>query len=175
MAIPTLRQDPEGRCSPAPGPKEHKAENADPRLRSACHPPVANRFQPPEPQSINHIIRQHARSRLFVHPIRWTSAQLQLLCCSFVFKPPKPKPKPSEASQRAEDQTARNDQGSRKPMKPSTLEIIRETVHSLLRPHEASSGAWAIGDLLDEYNIPRWFQQVDITRYPRIITDHECC
>ncbi|KAK4150291.1 hypothetical protein C8A00DRAFT_18142 [Chaetomidium leptoderma] len=37
----------------------------------------------PEPGSINAILREHNRSRLFVHPIAWTMEQPRLLSCRF--------------------------------------------------------------------------------------------
>lgn len=43
----------------------------------------------PEPDSIQAIIRQHCRSKLYVRPILWTQEQLRLLGCEFVrIKPP---------------------------------------------------------------------------------------
>jgi hypothetical protein len=59
---------------------------------SAPHPSRTKRFlaprrtpfQPPEPRSINDVLRQHCRERLYVHPLRWTSRQLLLLDCQFV-------------------------------------------------------------------------------------------
>lgn len=41
---------------------------------------------PPEPLSINGILRQHSRSRLFVKPLRWKQLQLELLGCRFAFR-----------------------------------------------------------------------------------------
>ncbi|KAI1157805.1 hypothetical protein F5B18DRAFT_139175 [Nemania serpens] len=43
-------------------------------------------MQQPEPSSINSIIREHNRSRLYVRPLHWTSQHLQLLGCRFVLK-----------------------------------------------------------------------------------------
>jgi hypothetical protein len=40
----------------------------------------------PEPGSINAILREHCRTRLFVAPIIWTSEQLRLLECRFDFR-----------------------------------------------------------------------------------------
>lgn len=37
----------------------------------------------PEPLSINGILRQHSRNRLFVTPLHWKSLQLELLGCRF--------------------------------------------------------------------------------------------
>lgn len=43
----------------------------------------AFRTTKPEPSSINDIIRQHSRSRLYVKPLHWTSHHLDLLQCRF--------------------------------------------------------------------------------------------
>ena len=61
----------------------------------------------PELGSINDILRQHNRQRLYVRPITWTSDQLRLLECQFVlqkgqFKEPResraaPKPESADA------------------------------------------------------------------------------
>jgi hypothetical protein len=40
----------------------------------------------PEPASINAILREHCRTRLYVHPIAWTTDQPRLLGCQFVRK-----------------------------------------------------------------------------------------
>jgi hypothetical protein len=40
----------------------------------------------PEPASINAMLREHCRTRLYVHPIAWTTDQPRLLGCQFVRK-----------------------------------------------------------------------------------------
>lgn len=47
----------------------------------------------PAPNSLNSILRQHPRTRLFVSPKRWTSLHLELLCTSIVdYEHPEPGP-----------------------------------------------------------------------------------
>lgn len=41
---------------------------------------------PPEPGSLNEIIRTNCRTRLFLPPVAWSSLQLELLGCHFVDK-----------------------------------------------------------------------------------------
>ena len=40
----------------------------------------------PDPLSLNGILRQHSRARLYVMPLHWTSTHLQLLRCRFTPK-----------------------------------------------------------------------------------------
>lgn len=49
-------------------------------LPPTCH------VRAPEPGSINSIMREHSRTRLYVRPFLWTSQHLQLLECQFVFE-----------------------------------------------------------------------------------------
>ena len=40
--------------------------------------------QPPQSSSLNDLLRQHCRDRLFVQPLHWTAKHLQVLGCRFV-------------------------------------------------------------------------------------------
>jgi len=44
-------------------------------------------YQPPQSSSLNDLIRQHCRDRLYVQPLHWTAQHLQLLGCRFVCRP----------------------------------------------------------------------------------------
>jgi len=55
-------------------------------------------IQSPEPLSINYLIREQSRSRLYVSPLRWTSQHLQLLDCRFLPEEPEPKRRPSSSN-----------------------------------------------------------------------------
>jgi hypothetical protein len=55
-------------------------------MSSVCHqgrmaPQVS---QPPQPLSLNGLLRQHYRDRLYVQPLHWTTQHLELLKCRFV-------------------------------------------------------------------------------------------
>lgn len=61
------------------------------RGRPATHPATTAILEP-DPDSINAILRKHCRTRLFVHPIRWTTEQLELLQCRFAGRTMPPPP-----------------------------------------------------------------------------------
>ncbi|KAF5018789.1 hypothetical protein F66182_9207 [Fusarium sp. NRRL 66182] len=65
----------------------------------------------PEPSSINSIIREHSRSRLYVSPLHWISQHLQLLDCQFVLKKTA-KQKHEESSQEERQRLGSTDQSS---------------------------------------------------------------
>ena len=44
----------------------------------------AHASQPPQPLSLNDLLRQHCRDRLYIQPLHWTAKHLQLLKCYFV-------------------------------------------------------------------------------------------
>lgn len=60
---------------------------------------------PPEPNSINAIIREHCRRRLYVRPLLWTLEQLILLGCEFISKtmPPGGRCKRTESAELDDD------------------------------------------------------------------------
>jgi len=68
--------------------------------------------QPPQPFSLNDLLRQHCHDRLYVKPLHWTAQHLQLLKCRFVRRQRTPQPTnstqggiipPSESEQPRED------------------------------------------------------------------------
>ncbi|KND91536.1 hypothetical protein TOPH_03863 [Tolypocladium ophioglossoides CBS 100239] len=54
--------------------------------RTSLHTLPDASFNAPEAKSIHAIMRQHCRSRLYVHPLFWTAEHLKLLGCEFVSK-----------------------------------------------------------------------------------------
>jgi hypothetical protein len=68
--------------------------------------------QPPQSFSLNDLLRQHCRDRLYVQPLHWTAQHLQLLGCRFVCRRRTPQPAsytlagltpPSESEKSRED------------------------------------------------------------------------
>ena len=45
---------------------------------------VLQASQPPQPFSLNDLLRQHCHDRLYIKPLHWTAQHLQLLKCRFV-------------------------------------------------------------------------------------------
>ncbi|KAK4078362.1 uncharacterized protein Triagg1_3378 [Trichoderma aggressivum f. europaeum] len=86
------------RCSLRRNPEEGEFENSDDaqisKKQSILHQndapspglsPFAS-IRPPEPSSINDILRQHCRESLYVKPLYWTLHHLELLGCQFYAK-----------------------------------------------------------------------------------------
>jgi hypothetical protein len=86
--------------------KIYKNRRASRRL--AGLPPEFRRaaYQPPQPFSLDDILRRHCRDRLYVQPLHWTDQHLQLLDCQFIRKStlqPASSTPPSEDEQSKED------------------------------------------------------------------------
>ena len=94
--------------------------------------------QSPEPFSINSILRQWNRERLYVKPIQWVQRHLQYLDCHFT------QVKPTDRQQR------------RRPVELSTKEIIRRANILLRKSSEPSFKNASVESLLREHNIPRY-------------------
>jgi hypothetical protein len=71
--------------------------------------------QPPQSFSLNDLLRQHCRDRLYIQPLHWTAQHLQLLECRFFNRQCTPQPAsstlagltpPSESEQSREDSKA---------------------------------------------------------------------
>lgn len=72
---------------PLPSSPKRKARMSPPPQSPRCSRPSPSTVPPPpEPLSINGILREHCRSRLFVRPLHWTSDHLRLLDCRFVLQ-----------------------------------------------------------------------------------------
>ena len=48
--------------------------------------------QPPQPFSLNDLLRQHCHDRLYIKPLHWTAQHLQLLKCRFFRRQRTPQP-----------------------------------------------------------------------------------
>ena len=96
-------------------------------------------IRPPQPGSIQAIIREQCRSRLYVPPIAWTSNQPRLLGCRFVFK------QPQVRGQKQDD--AGNKNATQQPQE----RLVAAT--RLARPGMASWRKVAVGELLEAFNI----------------------
>jgi hypothetical protein len=105
-------------------------------------PPLHTTVRPPQPGSIQAIIREHCRSRLYVPPIAWTSKQPRLLGCRFVFK-----------TLRARGQ--RQGSAEESPTQQQTQEYRDRTFAAagLQGPAIASWWKVAVEDFLGAYNI----------------------
>ncbi|KAK0640712.1 hypothetical protein B0T16DRAFT_201555 [Cercophora newfieldiana] len=94
--------------------------------------------QSPEPFSINSILRQWNRERLYVEPIQWVQRHLQCLDCHFA------QVKPADRQQR------------RRPVELSTKELFRRANALLRKSSEPSFKNASVESLLREHNIPRY-------------------
>ncbi|KAH6632706.1 hypothetical protein F5144DRAFT_574973 [Chaetomium tenue] len=65
-------------------------------LPTPSRSPAAFRFPQPEPSSLNDVLRQNNRDRLFVRPSRWTLQHLELLGCRFLLRNIEPKSRTTE-------------------------------------------------------------------------------
>jgi len=95
--------------------------------------------QSPQSSSLNDLLRQHCRDRLYVQPLHWTAQHLQLLGCRFVRRQRTPQPAsstlagltpPSESEQSREDSKA-----NKHPLKDLECAIRRlaRSVYILLK------------------------------------------
>lgn len=116
----------------------------------------------PEPLSINSIIRQYCRSRLYVPPLHWTSNHLQLLDCRFALKKTRRK---GRSKSRRRPATSRDDQSrltdnvthSERQHQAAKLTTSQTAIHAanllLYQAHNTVVKHWAVEDLLSVYNI----------------------
>ena len=113
----------------------------------------ATPVQAPEPSSINGIIREHSRERLYVTPLQWSEKHLQLLDCQFARKAISRKrdslEQPSSHVKQTRDPESREQPGRhhRKPTAAlSTEQAIRLAYRLSLRWRDARTSA--VRDLL---------------------------
>ncbi|KAF5000395.1 hypothetical protein FDECE_11215 [Fusarium decemcellulare] len=121
-------------------------------------------IRPPEPSSINNIIREHSRSRLYVSPLHWTSQHLQLLDCQFVLEKavqqnersgPEQRRRPGNANHgccAGGKGTAGQHQYGETPNLP-TEAAIRAAADHLLNARTSAFKTLAIQDLLEDDGI----------------------
>src|SRR5271155_2413016 len=115
----------------------------------------------PEPLSINSIIRQYSRSRLYVPPLHWTSDHLQFLNCRFALKRARRK----ERSKPRRRPTSRDDQSrltdnvthSQRQRQAAKLTTSQTAIHAanllLYQAHNTVVKHWAVQELLSVYNV----------------------
>jgi hypothetical protein len=107
--------------------------------------------QPPQSFSLNDLLRQHCRDRLYVQPLHWTAQHLQLLECRFVCRrTPQPASYclahltlPSESEQSREDSKA-----NKHPAKPEQHTDLEKAVRRLARSPKIPVKRGALIDLL---------------------------
>src|SRR5271154_3538181 len=110
---------------------------------------VPQASQLPQPLSLNDLLRQHCRDRLYVPPLRWTAQHVQLLNCRFVPRPPTPQPAsstqarltpPSESEQAGED--------SKHPPKQKDISF-QIALRRLARGNDLLCKRWGLERLLE--------------------------
>jgi hypothetical protein len=116
----------------------------------------------PEPLSINSIIRQYCRSRLYVPPLHWTSDHLQLLDCRFALKRARRK---GRSKPRQRPATSRDDQSrltdnvthSQRQHQAAKLTTSQTAVYAanllLYEAHNTVVKHCAVEELLSVYNV----------------------
>jgi len=103
----------EYKCSPLLGARQENKCISKMAVSASCQSPANIKLPPlaspapagaqiPEPSSINGILRENNRDRLFVCPLQWTSQHLLLLRCQFR-KTARWKSKSKNAGSRAQD------------------------------------------------------------------------
>jgi hypothetical protein len=94
----------------------------------------------PEPGSLYAIIRQYPRTRLHVHPKKWTSDQLQLLGCQFY------------VNELQDDQKIQSDAAAR-PSSPTPRYslVLREYIFDILRHAGLSHMPYAPGNSQESF------------------------
>jgi hypothetical protein len=116
----------------------------------------------PEPLSINSVIRQYCRSRLYVPPLHWTSDHLQLLDCRFALKRAQRK---GRSKPRRRPATSRDDQSrltdnvthSQRQYQAAKLTVSQTAIHAanllLYQAHNTVIKHLAVQELLSVYNV----------------------
>jgi hypothetical protein len=115
----------------------------------------------PEPLSINSILRQHCRSRLYVPPLHWTSDHLQLLDCRFALKrarqnkrlKPRRRPATSRDAQSRLTDDVTHSQQQHQAAKLTTETVIHAAHLLLYQAHNTVAKRCAVRELLSIYNI----------------------
>jgi hypothetical protein len=120
--------------------------------------------QPPEPFSLNGLLRQHCRDRLYVHPLHWTAQHLQLLNCRFIQCQPLPPP-PASSTQAhplpGESEQSREDSKLDKQQPKDGQDIHLKAARRLaFCPHDCGKEL-AMGELLSDHATV-WLQYVSL-------------
>ena len=112
---------------------------------------VPQTSQPPQPLSLNDLLRQHCHDRLYVKPLHWTAQHLQLLKCRFVRRQRIPQPASSsqgglsplsESEQPREDSKVDNGQDIR----------IQKAVSRLASSNSIMVKQWGLKALLKAFS-----------------------
>jgi hypothetical protein len=121
-------------------------------------------FQPPEPLSLNGLLRQHCHDRLYVHPLRWTAQHLQLLNCRFFRCQPLPPPASSTQAHRESEQP-REDSKLDKQQPKHEQDINLKAARRLAFSPFSTAKELAMGELLNDHAIS-WLQYVPLRSFP---------
>lgn len=128
-------------CRGLPRKRSRSSSTYSPSPPASPASPALPGLNLPEPASINAILRDHCRTRLFVQPILWTSQHLRLLDCQFV-------------SIKIPQGTSLWDmEGHRDPQR--SLEIVQRLC-DLLRPSMVRTQCSMVDELLAAYGLARW-------------------
>ncbi|KAH8808219.1 hypothetical protein F5884DRAFT_857761 [Xylogone sp. PMI_703] len=112
----------------------------------------------PESSSINDILRQHCRTRLYVPAIGWTSDQLQLLDCRFSLKRMSPSKRSKESTLPSQKSGHRNSQTQIEETyatrrQRNNLPHLASVAAYLFRPCTMEFRKSVIAELLSSHNI----------------------
>lgn len=85
--IPKRKPETPLECTPQKR-RRGSTPSAPPSGPPHASPTPSRSAESPEPSSINAVLREHHRTRLYVPPLHWTQTHLQLLGCRFTLHPP---------------------------------------------------------------------------------------
>ncbi|GAB1313423.1 hypothetical protein MFIFM68171_03633 [Madurella fahalii] len=111
----------------------------------------------PEPNSVNHILREHCRTRLYIAPILWKESHLRLLQCHFVLTKLQWRPREPDATQhssgssptmqqpRSKKRYSRSIRAAKKIGTPGLEWLCESVLIDLLAPFSISRSLWDAG------------------------------
>ena len=123
-------------------------------------PAAATPIQQHEAPSINSIIRQHNRVRLYVPPLKWNMQHLELLGCRFVSEKPRKKRRVSASEQKTRSGSATRRQHHGEGTALSNEAAVRMASGHLIHARTNSFKTLAIRELLEDYGTNRYAKQV---------------
>ena len=110
-------------------------------------------YQPPQPLSLNGLLRQHCHDRLYVKPLHWTAQHLQLLKCRFVCRQRTPQPTSSTQGGLAPSERPREDSKVDKyPPKHGQDIGIQHAVYRLAYGDSMTIKQWGLKALLKAFS-----------------------